>query len=130
MAEPVWIRDDVVMAIHKRQLAEHGGAGGIRDEGLLRSALDRPRNRYAYSGGKADLATFAASYAHGITSNHPFIDGNKRTALVICRTFLRLNYADLDASQEQKHHTFFRLAAGEISEAQLANWIRTHLKPA
>ena len=116
MSEPVWIREDVVLAIHKRQLAEHGGKEGIRDEGLLSSALARPRNLLAYSQLKPDLVTLAAAFAFGIVQNHPFIDGNKRTAYVVCRTFLILNGQDLDATREEKYLTFLKLAQGELSE--------------
>ncbi len=124
MPEPIWVRDDVVLAIHNRQLAEHGGLEGIRDEGLLASALDRPKNRYAYSEDESDIASLAACYAHAISSNHPFADGNKRTALVVCRTFLKLNGFDLTASQADKYQTFLALAAGELSEIEFADWIR------
>ncbi len=124
---PVWIRDDVVLAIHQRQLAEHGGAQGIRDQGLLASALSRPRNRVAYSDAAPDLAELAAAYAHGIATNHPFLDGNKRTAFVVCRTFLLLNGKDVNAGREEKYLTFLRLAAGDISEEDLAGWIRGRL---
>lgn len=124
MTEPVWIRDDVVLAIHRRQLAEHGGSSGIRDEGLLASALARPKNLLAYSPVAPDLAALAASYAFGIARNHPFIDGNKRTAFVVCRTFLLLNDLDLSASKEEKYQTFLRLAQGGLSEPELVVWIR------
>ena len=124
---PIWIRDDVVLAIHQRQLAEHGGAEGIRDEGLLISALARPRNRLAYSDAAPDLAELAAAYAHGITTNHPFLDGNKRTAFVVCRTFLLLNGKDMSTSREEKYLTFLRLAQGDLSEEDLAAWIRDRL---
>jgi len=102
MAEPTWVRMDVVLAIHKRQVAEHGGDEGVRDLGLLESALARPKNRLAYAGSDSDLAALAASYACAITNNHPFLDGNKRTALVVCHTFLAINRCDFDASQEEK----------------------------
>ncbi|MEE9295005.1 MAG: type II toxin-antitoxin system death-on-curing family toxin [Phycisphaerae bacterium] len=128
MPEPVWVREDVVLAIHNRQLAEHGGLEGIRDQGLLASALARPRNRYAYSDDDPDIASLAASYAHAITSNHPFADGNKRTALVVCRTFLKLNGLDLIASQADKYDTFLALAAGRLSEKELADWIRVRTR--
>lgn len=124
MREPVWIRDDVAIAIHRRQLAEHGGAVGIREQGLLASALARAKHRYAYAGEESDIASLAASYAHAIAKDHPFVDGNKRTALVVCRTFLRLNGFDLDASQAEKWHAFYKLAACELSEEALADWIR------
>ncbi len=127
MADPIWVRMDVVLAIHTRQLAEHGGDEGVRDQGLLESALARPKNRLAYSAEDSDLAALAASYAHAITNNHPFIDGNKRTALAVCRTFLALNHGDFDAGQEEKYETFMSLARGELTEQQLATWIRAHL---
>lgn len=127
MCEPVWIKADVVLAIHRRQLAEHGGGDGVRDSGLLASALDKPKNLYHYSDPKPDLAALAASYTYGISKNHPFIDGNKRTAFVICRLFLKLNGTDLTASQEEKYDVFLKLAAGKISEQDLGNWIRRFL---
>jgi death on curing protein len=130
MPEPTWIRDDVVLAIHRRQLAEHGGGEGLRDPGLLASAWARPKNLLAYSDSPPDLALLAASYAWGVARNHPFVDGNKRTAYVVCRTFLKLNGQDLDASQEDKYRTFLRLAEGRLSEEELAGWIREHLSAA
>lgn len=127
MREPVWVRDDVVLAIHRRQLAEHGGGEGIRDPGLLDSALSRPKNLLADSTEESDLALLAAAYAWGLARNHPFVDGNKRTAYVACRTFLRLNGRDLDASQEEKYVTFLRLAEDRLTEPVLTAWIREHL---
>ena len=128
MAEPAWIQNDVVVAIHRRQLAEHGGSDGIRDPGLLGSALARPKNLLAYSdAGPPELADLAAAYAFGLVRNHPFIDGNKRTAYVVCRTFLKLNGRDLLATQEEKFVAFLRLAEGLLSEPELADWIRQHL---
>jgi len=127
MAEPIWIREDVVRAIHRRQLTEHRGQPGIRDEGLLASALARPKNLIAYSENDPDLAALAAAYAFDIASNHPFLDGNKRTAFVVCRVFLLLNGRDLNASREQKYLTFLRLASGDLSEEDLAAWLREHL---
>jgi death-on-curing protein len=123
----VWVREDVVLAVHLRQLAEHGGGEGVRDEGLLQSALARPQNLLAYSAPPPDLAGLAAAYAYGIARNHPFVDGNKRTALIVARLFLLLNGMDLVATQEEKYSTFLALAAGELSEENLANWVRTHL---
>jgi death-on-curing protein len=125
--EPVWVRDDVVLAIHRRQLAEHGGAEGLRDRGLLESALARPKNLFSYASAEADVAALAASYAWGLARNHPFVDANKRTAYVVSRTFLKLNGRDLDASQEEKVLTFMMLAEGRLSEPELAGWIREHL---
>jgi death on curing protein len=124
----VWVREDVVIAVHLRQLAEHGGGEGIRDEGLLRSALARPQNLLAYGTPTPDLASLAASYAFGIAGNHPFVDGNKRTALVVARLFLLLNGANLVATQEEKYSTFLSLAAGQLSEEALARWLRAHLE--
>lgn len=129
MSEPVWVREDVVLAIHSRQLAEHGGTAGVRDHGLLASALARPQNLLAYSEVEPDLAALAASYASGIVQNHPFVDGNKRTAFVLCRTFLKLNGQDIEASQEEKYLTFRQLAEGRLGEEELAAWIRSRLGP-
>ena len=128
MSEPVWIIDHVVLAVHRRQLAEHGGGDGIRDAALLDSALNKPKNLYHYADPKPDLAALAASYAYGICRNHPFVDGNKRTALIICQLFLRLNDAELDAPAIEKYETTMALAAGEITEDALAAWIRKNLK--
>jgi death-on-curing protein len=128
MAEIVWLLEETVRAIHSRQISEHGGRPGIRDEGLLLSALARPQNLAAYGDPPPDLAALAASYAYGIARNHPFIDGNKRVALVAARTFLLINGGDLVASQEEKYVTFLRLAEGGLSEDELAGWIRGCLK--
>lgn len=125
--EPIWVREDVVRAIHARQLAEHGGALGVRDDGLLSSALARPQNLLAYSKELPNLSLLAAAYATGIARNHPFVDGNKRTAFVVCRLFLRLNGHDISASKEDKYATFLRLASGDVSEEELGDWIRNHL---
>lgn len=124
--EIIWILKDAVIAIHGRQIAEHGGSEGVRDEGLLLSALARPENPYAY-GDNPDLAALAAAYAFGLAKNHPFIDGNKRTSLVVARTFLKINGADISTSQEEKYTTFLKLAEGALSEEELAAWIRKRL---
>ncbi len=124
--EPVWIRHDTVRAIHLRQLAEHGGSEGVRDEGLLDSALARPKNLLAYSDEPPDLAALAAAYAMGLVKNHPFVDGNKRTAYVVCRVFLILNGNDIQASKEAKYLTFLVAADGSLSENELPDWIRAH----
>jgi len=124
ITEIVWIAEEVVPAIHKRQIAEHGGNDGIRDEGLLASALARPQNLYAY-GENVDIAALAASYAFGIAKNHPFIDGNKRTAHVVMRTFLAMNGVELTATQEEKYLIILRLAEGTADEEDLADWIRS-----
>lgn len=126
MKELIWIFDEVVIAIHSRQLAEHGGLEGIRDEGLLQSALSRPKNLLAYSESSPDMASLAAAYAYGIVKNHPFVDGNKRTAYVVTRTFLKLNGYDIQASSEEKYQIWIDVAAGKLSEEELASWIREH----
>lgn len=127
MTEPIWIRDDVVIAIHQRQIAEHGGIDGIRDTSLLKSALTKPLNLYHYKTPKPGLAELAASYAYGIARNHAFIDGNKRTSLVVCQLFLRLNGTSLNASESDKYHIFMALASSELTEIELANWISRHI---
>ncbi len=125
MKKPIWISHELARAVHDRQLAEHGGASGIRNEDGFLSALMRPQNHFAY--GEGDFAILAASYAHGISLNHPFVDGNKRTALVVCRTFLRLNGYDFIATRDEKYAIFYGLSAGRISEQDLADWIRSKM---
>lgn len=122
-----WIAREVVLSIHARQIAEHGGGSGIRDANLLESALNRPLNLVAYT--EPDVFDVAAAYGYGIARNHPFIDGNKRTAYTLTRLFLALHDVDLSAGPEDKVKTFEGLAAGEISEDVLAEWLRTHSKP-
>jgi death-on-curing protein len=128
MSEPRRVRDGVVLAIHRRQLAQHGGSAGVRDLGLLASALARPQNLFAYAQTPPDLAALAASYAFGLVRNHPFVDGNKRTALVVLRTFLRLNGRDLVATQEEKYRAVLALADGQMSETEFGDWIRQCLE--
>ncbi len=122
-----WIAYSSVLAMHKRQIAEHGGAEGLRDEGLLLSALARPENLNAYVE-NVDLAALAASYAFGIAKNHPFLDGNKRTALVVAVTFLNLNGYDFDSPGEETYTQFLGLAEGTISEEDMAEWFRDKLR--
>jgi death-on-curing protein len=119
--EPVWVLESVVLAIHDEQIAEHGGVAGVRDSGLLDSALNRPRQRHHYEA--APLPALAASYAYGIIRNHPFLDGNKRTGLVVAELFLALNGWTLTASDADCVLTILKLAAGEIAEEALADWI-------
>ncbi len=114
--------------MHSRQIAEHGGSKGVRDEGLLPSALARVQNLHAYTE-NADLPALAASYAFGIAKNHPFLDGNKRTALVVAVTFLNLNGFDFDAPEDATYITFLKLAEGTLSEDELAEWLRERLHP-
>ena len=127
MPKIVWLLEETLTAIHHRQIAEHGGSEGLRDEGLLLSALARPQNLLAYGEPAPDLASLAATYAYGIARNHPFVDGNKRTALVAGRTFLILNGVDLEATQDDKVLAFLNLAEGAISEEELAEWIRKRI---
>ena len=121
----VWIATEVALAAHAEQLAEHGGGDGIRDAGMLDSAMARPRNLADY--GEPDAAALAAAYAYGIARNHPFIDGNKRTAAVVSETFLLLNGHGLDASDAELVVAFVALAAGELTEDELADWFRQRL---
>ncbi len=121
-----WLRTDAVLAMHKRQIAEHGGDDGVRGLGLLESAMARPKNIEAYEP-DADIARLAAAYAFGIAKNHPFVDGNKRTALVACRTFLLLNGYQLNAEPTDKYLTFLSLAEGSVSEDQLVDWLRARV---
>jgi len=114
------------IAVHDQQLAVHGGGPGIRDEGLLDSALARPQNLAAYE--KPDLAALAASYAFGLARNHPFVDGNKRTALVVCETFIIDNGHFLAAPDAELVVVFENLAAGNVTEDELAEWLREHVK--
>ena len=122
----VWIERSVVLAAHDEQLAEHGGNPGIRDAGLLESALARPLNLAAY--GKPDVCDLAAAYALGLAKNHPFIDGNKRTAFVALELFLALNGRELTADDAQCVVTMLAVAAGTMTEAILADWIRRNSK--
>jgi death on curing protein len=127
MTEPRWLPKDLILAVHDRQLAEHGGAGGVRDEGLLESALARPQNLFAY--GEGDVAALAGAYAFGIARNHPFVDGNKRTAFVACELFLAANGYDLTASDEECLAMMLGLAAGELSEVEFVAWLRESVQP-
>ncbi|MDB2397422.1 type II toxin-antitoxin system death-on-curing family toxin [Planktomarina temperata] len=128
MSEPTWINLRVIQAFHDRQINEHGGLPGLRDEGLLLSALSRPENAYHCSDSKPDAAELAAAYGFGFAKNYPFNDANKRTALIAMRLFLRLNGYDLAASPEDKYKMIIRVAASNISENELAQWVRKHLE--
>ena len=124
----IWVAIEVAQAAHLEQLAEHGGASGVRDARLLESAMARPQNLVAY--GEPDAAELAAAYAFGIARNHPFADGNKRTAAVVSETFLVLNGYALTASDAELVVAFLSLAAGELSEEEMTDWFRGHLAPA
>ncbi|MFN3451050.1 MAG: type II toxin-antitoxin system death-on-curing family toxin [Sphingorhabdus sp.] len=121
----IWVALDVAIAAHAEQIAEHGGGEGIREAGLLDSAMARPQNLALY--GEPDLSELAASYAFGIARNHPFVDGNKRTAAVVSETFLVLNGGVLTATDAELVVTFVALAAAELSEEELTVWFRDHL---
>ncbi|MFA9201219.1 MAG: type II toxin-antitoxin system death-on-curing family toxin [Cypionkella sp.] len=120
-----WVAPQVAESAHAEQLAAHGGGAGTRDERLLESAMARPQNLAAY--GNPNAAALAASYAFGIARNHPFVDGNKRTAAVVSETFLMLNGFALTATDAEVVVTFVALAAGELSEEELADWFRQRL---
>ncbi len=121
----VWVEPLVLLAVHDEQLAEHGGGSGVRDAGLFESVLVRPQQLVAY--GQPDIAEIAASYGYGIARNHPFVDGNKRTAFVATQLFLMLNGFRLAASDPEHVLTMLAVAAGEISEAEFAAWVRNHI---
>jgi death-on-curing protein len=128
MNEPLWVSKKAVLATHSAQLAEHGGSDGIRDETLLDSALAKPRNVFAYAD-QPDIFRLAASYAFGIARNHAFVDGNKRTALVVSLTFLDRNGWDIVVSKEDIYFTFLHLADGSLTEEELTAWFTQHAVP-
>lgn len=121
-----WVEVDLALAIHKLQIAEHGGTDGVRDHGLLESALARPLNLEAYEP-EADIALLSAAYAFGIVKNHPFVDGNKRTGYVVMETFLNLNGHELIATEAEKYPVVIDLADGTLSENELAVWLRERI---
>ena len=122
MNEPLWLTTAIVVAIHDEQLAAHGGSSGLRDPGVLESALSRPRNKWAYE--HAELPQLAAAYGYGIARNHPFVDGNKRTALLAIYTFLAVNKIDFVVPEAEAAAMILSLAADEVSEESLTRWIR------
>ncbi|HRY05581.1 MAG TPA: type II toxin-antitoxin system death-on-curing family toxin [Hyphomicrobiaceae bacterium] len=122
MSEPVWLSVELVKALHEEQLREYGGPAGIRDQGMLESALARAPNNWAY--GERDIAALAAAYAHGVAKNPPLVDGNKRAALLSLVTFLGLNDIDFVASEAEAVVMILGLASGEIEEEGLTRWIR------
>ncbi len=122
MNEPVWVLDSVVVAVHQILLAEHGGTPGIRDEALLNSALAKPKQRFAYEP-ESSIFELAASYSFGIANNHPFVDGNKRTAFTVAVIFLELNGVSLEAPEPEVVIFFENLASGNLTENELAEWL-------
>jgi len=122
MTSPIWIEKQDALAYHLEQLAQNGGSSGVRDITLLESALAKLLNLYAYEDPTPSMQRLAASYAFGIARNHPFVDGNKRTAFVVSLTFLALNGFELTASKEDRYLTFLKLAEGSLSEAEITEW--------
>jgi death on curing protein len=127
MSAWVWVRRTTLVLLHDESLAEHGGASGLRDEGLLESALARPLNLVAY--GSPDVAELAASYGVGLAKNHAFVDGNKRAAFLAVGLFLMLNGQRLVATQVDATLTMLKVASGELEEPAFAEWIRAHIQP-
>ncbi len=125
MKSPVWLEPLALRLLHSESLAEHGGLSGVRDEGLLMSALARPKNLFAYQN-IVDIPQLAAAYAYGIAKNHPFADGNKRAAFLSIGLFLSLNDYILEVEPSEAVNTMLALAAGELEEAELAKWVSTH----
>ena len=128
MTAPVWLDRTLIEVIHTDQIAEHGGSLGVRDEGLLESALARPQNKLAYEP-ESDFATLAAAYGFGIAKNHPFVDGNKRTALMAIYTFLAMNGLELDAPEAEAVTAILGIADSSAQEDDLASWIRGRIIP-
>jgi death-on-curing protein len=128
MQEPVWILKTAALAMHRQQIAVHGGSDGIRDETLLESALAKPQNVFAYEEG-VDLFRLAASYAFGLARNHAFVDGNKRVALVVSASFLARNGWDIEAPKAELYLTFLHLADGSLSEEELTAWFTRYAVP-
>ena len=128
MNEPIWVRRDVIELLHTQSIAKHGGADGLRDEGLLESTLARPKNLFAYEE-VHDPSRLAASYTFGLAKNHPFVDGNERAAFIAAGLFLRLNGYRLTADQAQATLVILSVAAGSFSEEELTAWIRKNIEP-
>ncbi len=128
MSEPRWLPPVYLLAIHADQVQAHGGSLGLRDRGLLESALERPRNRFRYDP-KADLPSLAAAYGFGLAKNHPFVDGNKRVAFQTMYVFLGLNGFRIEAPEEEVVPLIFSLASGQLDEPALAAWLRTRITP-
>ena len=128
MTEPRWLALVHVLAIHSDQIKTHGGSAGLRDRGLLESALERPKNQFHY-GSDPDLASLAGAYGFGLANNHPFVDGNKRVAFQAMYLFLGLNGSRIEAPEEEVVSLILSLAAGELNETELADWVRRHITP-
>lgn len=127
--DPAWVPIALVEAVHERQIAEHGGGSGIRDQGMLESAVARAQQLQAYGGTEVDIPALAAAYGYGIARNHAFVDGSKRTAYVVMRLFLAMNGWDLVASMPDRYSAMIDLAAGHLAESELADWLRANSRP-
>lgn len=128
VSEPIWLTRRIVQAVHERQIREHGGRDGVRDEGLIASALARPQNRWGYSQ-DVDLPELAAAYGFGLTKNHGFIDGNKRVGYMAMYVFLGINGLDIEAPEEEVVILMTGVASGELGEDELAEWLRERVVP-
>lgn len=128
MPEPVWMEGADALVAHDLELAAHGGMEGVRDAGMLDSALARSKDLLAYADSAPSLCALTAAYTYGISSNHPFLDGNKRSALLASFAFLEVNGLEVIVSQEDAYLTFLGLAAGELTEEQLARWFEANTK--
>ncbi|OFX14835.1 MAG: death-on-curing protein [Alphaproteobacteria bacterium RIFOXYD12_FULL_60_8] len=126
-AEPRWLTQDMVLAFHDESLAAFGGAAGVRDSGMLESAIDRPRNKYAY--GETSFCVLAAAYGFGLVRNHPFVDGNKRTGLLAIAVFLGLNDHEFNPNEAEETKIILALAAGDLTEEALAAWVEINTHP-
>lgn len=126
MNEPIWLNREDCLAIHEMMVSQHGGLAGVRDEGVLESAISKPQNLFAY--GTPTLAEMAASYAVGIIQNHPFIDGNKRTGFMLAATFLELNGVTFNATEESVAEITWALASGTVTQAEYADWLAKNSK--
>jgi len=129
MRDLIWIDKHETLTMHAGQIVEHGGSDGVRDEGLLESALARPQNLLAYSEDDPSLCRLGAAYGFEIARNHPFVDGNKRTALVVTLTFLLVNGLAVTAPREDRYFVFDDLAAGKLSEDEFARWLEANTEP-
>ena len=125
--EPEWLLKLVVQSFHDQQLKEHGGAHGIRDEGMLESALNKPLQMWNYENPKPDIPRLAAAYAYGLAKNHPYVDGNKRTAAIACEVFLLLNGYEFTVDEAVKYPNYLALASGEHSQESFEEWLRENV---
>ena len=129
MEEPAWLSRKIVDTLHHEMVEEHGGAHGVRDDGLVESAIARPRNRWGYAQGEVDLPGLAAAYAYGLTKNHGYVDGNKRVGFMAAYVFLDVNGLEIDAPEPEVVELIEGVAKGEVSEEELAGWLRDHTRP-